>query len=38
MVSVVERRGAVDHLEDEDAEGPPISHEGLTLARYYLRT
>lgn len=37
VVSVVEGRRTVDHFEDENAEGPPVSHEGLSLACYYLR-
>lgn len=30
VVSVVEGRWSVDHLEDENAEGPPIRHERLS--------
>lgn len=38
MVSVIERRRAVDHLVDEDTQRPPVRHEVLTLARDDLGT
>jgi hypothetical protein len=31
VVSVVEGWRTVDHLEDQDAKGPPVGHEGLSL-------
>lgn len=36
VVPIVEGRRAVDHLINQDTERPPVSHEGLPLARYYL--
>jgi hypothetical protein len=38
MVSVVEWRGPIDHLEDKDTECPPICHEGLPFVSDDLRT
>jgi hypothetical protein len=33
MVSVIERRGAIDHFKDEDSKGPPVGWEALTLTQ-----
>lgn len=38
VVSIVEGRRTVDHLINQNTEGPPVSHKCLTLARYYLWT
>ena len=38
VVSVVERRGAIDHFEDEDTERPPVGCEGLAFVDNDLRT
>lgn len=38
VIAVVERRRSVDHFVYEDAERPPVCHERLALAAYYLRT
>jgi hypothetical protein len=38
VIAVVKGRRTVHHLEDQDTEGPPVSHEGLALARDDLGT
>lgn len=38
VISVVERRRAIDHLEDQDTKSPPVSHEGLALVCNDFRT
>jgi hypothetical protein len=38
VVAIVEGRGPVHHFENEDAECPPVCHEGLSFACDDLRT